>query len=91
MSTAKKAAKKKVPAKKGKAKGKGRPSNLPKTEKPEYGVDALAKALGVTALTTRNKLRASGDDSLIKKFKAGRVYDFGSAANVAAVVKKLAA
>lgn len=69
------------PAKK-KVAGKKK-SNLPPVEKPEFGVEALSKELGVEDATTRLKLREAG----IKK--DGKTYDFKNAAGVKAMAKKL--
>lgn len=57
----------------------------PPVEKPEFGVDALAKEMGVEVATVRVKLRNAGIE------KGGRTYDFKSASGVKQMAKKLAA
>ena len=57
----------------------------PKLEKPDYGVDFVAEALGIAAFTVRVKLRQAG----IKK--DGRTYDFGTKKAAEAIVKQLKA
>jgi len=71
--TSKKTTEKKAPAKKA-------PGKL---EMPEFGVDAIAKGLGVDARTARLKLRNAGVE------KSGRTYDFKNKTGVDKMVKQL--
>lgn len=66
------------------AKGKKK-SNLPPLEKPDYGIDYLAKAAGLETATVRSKLRT------LKIKKDGRQYDFGTKAAADKIVKQLTA
>lgn len=59
-------------------------NNLPKLEMPEFGIQKVAKALGVDERTVRVKLRNA------KVEKSGRTYDFKNQAGVDRVVKQLA-
>ena len=62
----------------------------PPIEKPDYGIDQLAEALGVTSMPAlRMKLRSV--DGLQGTYKKGRLWDFGSKKNLDAVVKQLTA
>lgn len=76
------------------AKGKEAPAlakkkGPPPIEKPEYGIDQLAEALGVDSMPAlRMRLRAI--DGLQGQYKKGRLWDFGSKKNLDAVVKQLA-
>jgi hypothetical protein len=74
-----KASKEKEPEEKGKKKA----PTPPPPEKYEYDVNTLAEKLGVTAFTTRMKLRDAG----IKK--AGRSYGWDTKKEFLAVVEKL--
>lgn len=74
------AKKSKTVKKAGKKKEKKKPVP-PKIEKPDFGVDELAKELGVTPSIARQKLRASG------MTKEGRAWDFKSAAGVKKAAK----
>lgn len=71
--------------KKAKADKKEKKSNLPKYEAPEFGIDALAKELGIDARSVRVKLRNAGVE------KEGRTYDFKNKAGVEKVAKQLSA
>lgn len=75
---AKKAAKK-TAAKKGTKKAP------PVVEKPEFGLDALAKEMKQKPATVRVKLRGA------KVKRDGKFYNFGNAAGVKSMAKKLAA
>ena len=66
-------------------KKKSAKKNPPKFESPKFGIDALAKEMGIEKATVRNKLREAGVN------KDGRAYDFKDAAGVKKVAKKLAA
>ncbi len=55
----------------------------PPIKKPDFGVDELAKELGITPAIARQKLRTAN----IKK--DGRTYDFGSKKGVTEVAAKL--
>lgn len=55
----------------------------PKLEMPEFGIQKVAKALGVDERTVRVKLRNAGIE------KTGRTYDFKNQAGVDKVVKQL--
>lgn len=70
---AKEAAKKKTSKKK----------SPPKIEKPEFGLDYVAKQLELEPATVRQRLRAA------KVKKTGRTYDFKNKAGAAAVIKQL--
>ncbi len=59
----------------------------PKIEKPEYGVDQLAKELSIEAASVRVRLRSA--DGLKEKYKTGRAWDFGNKKNLQAVAKQL--
>lgn len=54
-----------------------------KLEMPEFGVDAVAKAMDVDARTVRLKLRNAGVE------KSGRTYDFKNKTGVDKIVKQL--
>ncbi len=53
--------------------------------RPQHGVAALAKAMGVSEFAARQRLRAH------KVKKSGRYYDFKTAAGVAKIAKNLSA
>ncbi len=55
-------------------------TNLP--EAPQWGVDAFAKAMGITTRTARAKLRSA------KVKKDGAHYDFKNKSGVEALVKQ---
>lgn len=57
----------------------------PAIARPEFGVEALAKLLGIGGAAARVKLRAA------KIKKSGRTYDFGSQAGVEKIAKQLEA
>ena len=60
----------------------------PPIEKPEYGIDQLGEALGVSSMASlRMRLRAI--DGLQSQYKKGRLWDFGSKKNLESVVKQL--
>lgn len=59
-------------------------SNLPKIEAPEWGIQALAKELGIEERSVRVKLRNAGIE------KSGKFYDFKNKAGVEKVAKQLA-
>lgn len=71
---------KKAPAKKS-AKKKGPPP----VEKPEFGIEYLAKAMKLEPATIRQRLRVA------KVKKEGRTYDFKSKAGAEKVAKQLEA
>lgn len=60
----------------------------PKVEKPDYGLDSLADALGEkNRAALRARLRNA--DGLQKQYRKGRVWDFGNKSTVNAVAKQL--
>lgn len=69
------------------AKGKSKPVP-PAIEKPDYGIDQLAEALGIEdKAQVRVKLRNA--EGLADQYKKGRVWDFGNKKNLEAVAKQL--
>lgn len=68
------------PADKEKTSNRKAPPQMPK---PKYGIPELAEAMGVEPATVRQKLRSAGIE------KSGRVWDFGSAAEVKKLAKEL--
>lgn len=58
-------------------------SNLPKIERPEWGIEAVAKALKIDARSVRVKLRNAEVE------KSGKFYDFKNQAGVDKIVKLL--
>lgn len=70
-----------------KAKAKKTAAAKPASDAPQFGVEALAKAMEVEPATVRVKLRNAG----VKKPSGQRGYDFKSKAGIAAMAKKLSA
>ena len=60
----------------------------PPIEKPEYGIDQLGEALGVSSMASL-RMRLRSIDGLQSQYKKGRLWDFGSKKNLDAVVKQL--
>ncbi len=76
-------------AKEATAKTEKKKPTPPTFEKPEYGIDALAKEMGVTD-TAGLRVRLRGAEGLKDQFKKGRSWDFGNKKNLESVAKQLA-